>query len=29
MRYVEMARKMKKATEAVFVPEFLAVAATG
>jgi integrase len=28
MRYVEMARKMKKAREAVYVPEFLA-AATG
>ena len=29
MRYVEMARKMKKATEAVFVPEFPAAAASG
>ena len=29
MRYVEMARKMKKATETVFVPGFLATAASG
>jgi integrase len=29
MRYVEMARKMKKATDAVFVPDFLAAKASG